>query len=142
MLLKKHAASSHPPFSDPLFQVCDIKQSKCNKVTEQHTHTSGHTHTHTCSRSVMRVSVAYIGHIAVSSPSLALGGLSCPAELQRAQGTKDGVCSPVPLRPLRYFFNRSPSFCKKDLRESVSGGSKGGVSKAPTPAEWKYTSLK
>lgn len=96
-------------------------------------HRAAHTHpdTHTCSRSVMRVSVAYIGRIAVSSPSLALGGLSCPAELQRAQGTKDGVCSPIPLHPHWYFFNHSPSFCKKDLRESVSGGSKGECQKLP-----------
>lgn len=57
----------------------------------------------------MRVPVADIGHVAVSSPSVAWGGLSCPAEQQPAQRDQGWSwsllsCSPAPLHhPLMAF---------------------------------------
>lgn len=86
---------------------------------------------------MMRVSVAYTDHIAVSSLSLAWGGLSCLAELQRAQGTKDGAC-PHTLLHAALFFLKIYIY----RFEGACGGSKGSASKASTDAEQRHTLLK
>lgn len=88
---------------------------------------------------MMRLSVADIGHVAVSSPSVALGGLSCAAEQQPAQRERGWrwclLCSsPPPLHPSTpFFFSPQPDLRQECAHVQRSGGSETLPPPPPSP---------
>lgn len=80
------------------------------------------------SSTVMRLSVADIGHAAVSSPSVALGGLSCAAEQPPAQRDPRWrcclLCSSTPPPHTHGFFFSPPTKAKARTVHTCSEGVK------------------